>query len=47
MITADTNVLLRAILQDEREQASAGQALLLCIKVIAVLVPVNGCEGDL
>ena len=29
------------------EQASAGQALVLCVKVITFLVPVNGYEGDL
>lgn len=42
-ITADTNVLLRAVLQDDKEQASAAQALLLCATVISVPVPVF-CE---
>ena len=42
-ITADTNVLLRAVLQDDKEQASAAQALLLRATVITVPVPVF-CE---
>ena len=42
-ITADTNVLLRAIVQDDEEQAAAAQALLLQATVIAVPVPVF-CE---
>ena len=42
-ITADTNVLLRTVLQDDKEQAAAAQALLLRATVIAVPVPVF-CE---
>lgn len=42
-ITADTNVLLRAVLQDDEEQASAAQALLVRATVITVPVPVF-CE---
>lgn len=42
-ITADTNVLLRAVVQDDEEQAVAAQALLLRATVIAVPVPVF-CE---
>ena len=42
-ITADTNVLLRAIVQDDTAQAAAAQALLLRATVIAVPVPVF-CE---
>ena len=42
-ITADTNVLLRAVVQDDAVQASAAQALLLRATVIAVPVPVF-CE---
>lgn len=42
-ITADTNVLLRALVQDDAEQARAAQALLLRATVVAVPVPVL-CE---
>lgn len=42
-VTADTNVLLRAIVQDDPTQAAAAQALLLRANVIAVPVPVF-CE---
>ena len=42
-ITADTNVLLRAVVQDDADQAAAAQALLLRAAVIAVPVPVF-CE---
>lgn len=42
-ITADTNILLRALVQDDVEQAGAAQALLLQATVIAVPVPVL-CE---
>ena len=42
-ITADTNVLLRTVVQDDEEQAVAAQALLLRATVIAVPVPVF-CE---
>ena len=42
-ITADTNVLLRAVVQDDADQAAAAQALLLRATVIAVPVPVF-CE---
>lgn len=42
-ITADTNVLLRALVEDDAEQARAAQALLLRATVIAVPVPVF-CE---
>ena len=42
-ITADTNVLLRAVVRDDAAQAAAAQALLLRATVIAVPVPVF-CE---
>ena len=42
-ITADTNVLLRAVVQDDQTQAATAQALLLRANVIAVPVPVF-CE---
>ena len=42
-ITADTNVLARAVVQDDAAQAAAAQALLLQATVIAVPVPVF-CE---
>ena len=42
-ITADTNVLLRTVLQDDKEQAAAAQALLLRATVVAIPVPVF-CE---
>ena len=42
-ITADTNVLLRAVVQDDADQVAAAQALLLRAAVIAVPVPVF-CE---
>ena len=42
-ITADTNILLRVLVQDDEEQARAAQALLLRATVIAVPVPVF-CE---
>ena len=42
-ITADTNVLLRAVVQDDEEQAAAARTLLLRATVIAVPVPVF-CE---
>ena len=42
-ITADTNVLLRAVVQDDAAQAAAAQALLLRATVIAVPIPVF-CE---
>ena len=42
-ITADTNVLLRAVLEDDKEQASAARALLLRATIFAVPVPVF-CE---
>ena len=42
-ITADTNVLLRTVVQDDEEQAAAARALLLRATVIAVPVPVF-CE---
>ena len=42
-ITADTNVLLRAVVQDDTAQAAAAQALLLHATVIAVPIPVF-CE---
>ena len=42
-ITADTNVLLRAVVQDDEEQAAAGRALLLRATMVAVPVPVF-CE---
>ena len=42
-ITADTNVLVRIVMQDDAEQAAVAQALLLQAKVIAIPVPVF-CE---
>ena len=42
-ITADTNVLLRAVLEDDITQAAAAQALLAQADTIAVPVPVL-CE---
>ena len=42
-ITADTNVLLRAVVQDDEEQAAAVRALLLRATVVAVPVLVF-CE---
>lgn len=42
-ITADTNVLLRAVVQDDAAQAAEAQALLLRATVIAVPIPVF-CE---
>ena len=42
-ITADTNVLVRAVVQDDVTQAAAAEALLLQATVIAVPVPVF-CE---
>ena len=42
-ITADTNVLLRAVVRDDTAQAAAAQALLLRATVIAVPIPVL-CE---
>ncbi len=42
-ITVDTNILLRAVVQDDVEQAAEAQALLLRAAVIAVPVPVF-CE---
>jgi len=42
-ITADTNVLLRAVVQDDVAQAAEAQALLLQATVIAVPIPVF-CE---
>lgn len=42
-ITADTNVLLRAVVKDDAVQATMAQALLLQATVIAVPVPVF-CE---
>ena len=42
-ITADTNVLLRAVVQDDTVQAAMAQALLLRATVIAVPIPVF-CE---
>ena len=42
-ITADTNVLLRAVVADDAEQAAAARALLLQASVVAVPVPVF-CE---
>ena len=42
-ITADTNVLLRAVVKDDAVQATMAQALLLRATVIAVPVPVF-CE---
>ena len=42
-ITADTNVLLRTIVQDDEAQSAVAQALLLQATVIAVPIPVL-CE---
>ena len=42
-ITADTNVLLRAVVHDDAVQAAAAQALLVRATVIAVPIPVF-CE---
>ena len=42
-ITADTNVLVRAVVQDDPQQATAAQALMRRATVIAVPVPVL-CE---
>ena len=42
-ITADTNVLLRAVVRDDTAQAAAARALLLRATVIAVPIPVF-CE---
>ena len=42
-ITADTNVLLRAVVQDDAEQADAARALLRRATVIAIPIPVF-CE---
>jgi len=42
-ITADTNVLLRAVVRDDVAQAAAAQALLLRATIIAIPVPVF-CE---
>lgn len=42
-VTADTNVLVRAVVQDDARQASQAQALLARAVVIAVPVPVF-CE---
>ena len=42
-ITADTNVLLRAVVQDDAAQCAVAQALLLQATVIAVPIPVF-CE---
>ena len=42
-ITADTNVLVRTIVQDDEAQAATAQALLLQATVIAVPIPVL-CE---
>ena len=42
-ITADTNVLVRAVVRDDAAQAAAAQALLLRATAIAVPVPVL-CE---
>lgn len=42
-IAADTNVLLRAVVQDDASQAAAAQALLLRASLIAVPIPVL-CE---
>ena len=42
-ITADTNVLVRAVVQDDSSQAAEAQALLLQATVIAVPIPVF-CE---
>ncbi len=42
-VTADTNVLLRAILQDDDQQTGAAEALLASATTIAIPVPVL-CE---
>ena len=42
-ITADTNVLVRIVMQDDTEQAAVAQALFLQATVIAIPVPVF-CE---
>ena len=42
-ITADTNVLLRAVVEDDAAQAATAQALLMRAAVIAVPIPVL-CE---
>ena len=42
-ITADTNVLLRAVVRDDTAQAAVAEALLLRATVIAVPIPVF-CE---
>ena len=42
-ITADTNVLVRIVMQDDAEQATVAQALFLQATVIAIPVPVF-CE---
>lgn len=42
-ITADTNVLLRAVVQDDTKQAHAARKLLERTTVIAVPIPVF-CE---
>ena len=42
-ITADTNILVRAVVQDDAQQASQAQALLEQATVIAIPVPVL-CE---
>ena len=42
-ITADTNVLVRAVVRDDAAQAAAAEALLLRATVIAVPIPVL-CE---
>ena len=42
-ITADTNVLVRIVMQDDAEQATIAQALFLQATVIAIPVPVF-CE---
>ena len=39
-ITADSNILLRAVVQDDEEQAKMARTLLLRATVIAVPVPV-------
>ena len=42
-VTADTNVLLRAVVEDDTAQTAAAQALLMQAEVIAVPIPVL-CE---
>ena len=42
-ITADTNVLVRTVVQDDAAQAAAAEAVLLRAEVIAVPIPVF-CE---